>query len=909
MPNGMEQAGIEAVIRNLSQFKAGAKEMDDAIGNIGITATKTQQPVSRLSRYIDELGQTAGSATLVFGGLAAAGGALITKIALLAARNQELDIALEVVAKTMGVSTETVKKQEEKLKDLGITTQQARQSMLLFMQGELELTDITKLASAARDLAVIGMKDTSATMTDLTEAILTQFPIRLREYGITKNLTQIYEEYAKEVLKAGAAVSTTTVDNSADMATLGREMALLQDKIKLNNEELALQIGYWGEDDLRVKKHKHTIEGMNISLSKMQERYNELAGGHGKVITTSKELSVELTEQQKKQAFLHAILKEGAKVFGIYDAAMELPSKRLRSFPRYIEEFFNALGQYFLEPMGIAVHLVGDFLEGLQNLPPEIMKNIASFIGMGTAMAGTLAGFAGFVMLIGPKATELGMIFTGPLAQAMTFLLNPISLLVIALGALVGAFVFDVGGIRTKTMPALKELAGVFQEKVLPVLEKVVGGFKSVLDAIMSLVKGDVQGAMLNLATAIRKVFGIEAGLQFYDFLKSFMPRIDELRAAFQATFEGIRQIVWSVIGGIVESVGTAWATISQWTQENWGTIQAFITTVLDWIRSFVELTIANVTEIFQSAWTIIREWTEENWPLIQKTIKTVLTYIMNIVAWIMAAVSAIWRDYGQGMLEFAQTIWDMIKVAIETVITVILGIIKTVMLLLQRDWRGAWEEIRNVARTLWEGIKTIVGLAIGKVRDILESVMGAIGRGWERAWEAMRKAMNEKLTEIKKRVGEWLGEIKQKIIDFKDSIMAAGRTLMMGLLEGMKEKADAIIAWILELLRSMKQAIKDFFGFKCPEPSRLMMQFGRQVIEGFIEGLEQMRPALEAQMRMTLAPAIQMASPAAIPSPVLVQAGHTYNFNLSANYAQVQSPASILDDLTAMQMLAAARG
>lgn len=304
MPNGIEEAGIQAVIKGLGDFKAGAKEMDSAIEGIGQSAESAQKPVGGLTAHLDNMAQSAGSATVVFGGLTAAGMALMGSTAMLAARNEELDLVMLTVGKTAGYTEEQLKTEEERIKALGITTREAREALILFMQGQLDITDAAKLARVAQDLAVIGMKDSSATFGDLTEAILSQFPVRLREYGITKSLTQIYEEYAKEVLNAGVAVTRVTTDNSADMAMLGREMALLQDKIKLNNEELALQIGYWGEDDVRVKKHRQSIEGMNITLAKMTERYDKLAGGHGRVVEVKKELSKELTEEQKKQAFL-----------------------------------------------------------------------------------------------------------------------------------------------------------------------------------------------------------------------------------------------------------------------------------------------------------------------------------------------------------------------------------------------------------------------------------------------------------------------------------------------------------------------------------------------------------------------------------------------------------------------------
>jgi hypothetical protein len=54
-----------------------------------------------------------------------------------------------------------------------------------------------------------------------------------------------------------------------------------------------------------------------------------------------------LTQYQKKQAFLNVILEEAAKVAGSYEASMADAGKQLTSMPRYIQEFENALGKGF----------------------------------------------------------------------------------------------------------------------------------------------------------------------------------------------------------------------------------------------------------------------------------------------------------------------------------------------------------------------------------------------------------------------------------------------------------------------------------------------------------------------------------------------------------------------------------
>lgn len=871
MPDGrlMEEAGIQAVIKGLGSFKAGAGEMEGAIKGIGDSAGAAQKPVGGLRAHLDEMAQSAGAATIAFGGLAAAGVALIGSTVMVAARNEELLIILNRIGKNAGYSREELAKYEKQVKDAGITTGKARDILILMIQSELDLADATKLARTAQDLATIGQMDSSAAAKILTETISSQNTMRLRQFGLTKTAIQVFEEFAGAEQK----VTTSTVDNSEAMNTLATDMNILTAEIQLHNEELALQIGYWGENDNRVRRHRLQVEKMTVRLGKMTTKYNKLAGEQGKVITTTQGISKELTAQEKKQALVNYILTEGEKVAGLYEDAMTSVSKQIRSLPRHLHELANAFGSFFLEPLSGGVMLLTDFLVGLRELPPEIMEMAASFVIMGTAASAAVAGLAGMF-----KMAPL-------LAGALSFLITPLGLLAAGLGVLAGAFVLDIGGIRAKAMPVLQNLATVFQERILPVLLRVAGAIKSVIDGIIDLFTGKTDRALLNFATAVRKAFGIEAGLEFLDRLKEIRLTIEEivnsigetiqdffvlqgtsvrhemgqLRERILEAWAAIQKIVLKVVGGIIESVLTAWATIRKWTDKNWSTIRAFIKAVLDWIRSFVELTLKNITRIFGSAWQIIREWTEENWPLIQQTIETILTYIMNIISYILRVITVFWEKWGQDLLAFAQFYWDIIRTVIETIIKVILGIIKVVMLLIQGEWSLAWEEVKNILSTIWDAMLKIINLALDKIKELIPR------------------------------------------------FHEAGKDLMRGFLRGMKRMKKAIVDWIMGLLRSIVGRIKDFFGFD--SPSRLMAGYGRDVMAGFIKGMEGMRPALESQLRMTLAPVMQVAAPQSATSPVMVQGGSTFNYNLSANYSQMQSPASIMDDLQALEMLVGARG
>jgi hypothetical protein len=73
-----------------------------------------------------------------------------------------------------------------------------------------------------------------------------------------------------------------------------------------------------------------------------------------------------LTGQQKQQAILNATLEEGAKLNGLYDEAMKLPGKQLRSITdRLIPDLITVIGGPFQSAFGNVVTTISDFLKAL----------------------------------------------------------------------------------------------------------------------------------------------------------------------------------------------------------------------------------------------------------------------------------------------------------------------------------------------------------------------------------------------------------------------------------------------------------------------------------------------------------------------------------------------------------------
>ena len=116
----------------------------------------------------------------------------------LSARVETLGVVMGVAAKNAHLSNFELRTQVESVKRLGITTVEATEAVLQFVQAELELDKSAKLARVAQDLAVVAGINSSQAFDRLLRAINTQQPELLRTFGIVTGVQQAMRKYAME---------------------------------------------------------------------------------------------------------------------------------------------------------------------------------------------------------------------------------------------------------------------------------------------------------------------------------------------------------------------------------------------------------------------------------------------------------------------------------------------------------------------------------------------------------------------------------------------------------------------------------------------------------------------------------------------------------------------------------------
>lgn len=150
-----------------------------------------------------------------------------------------------------------------------------------------------------------------------------------------------------------------------------------------------------------------------------------------------------LTQQEKQQAAFNAVIAQGAKIQGIYEASMSTAGKQMQSMKRYVEELKLSIGTVFNEAMfTIVMSIVNAFkdwnkaIDALKNT--RVFDEISNILNAGIKIGLELFKYS--LEAIWNTAKELYEIFKG-LGPVIASLAISVGLLLIPFKALLTIFV------------------------------------------------------------------------------------------------------------------------------------------------------------------------------------------------------------------------------------------------------------------------------------------------------------------------------------------------------------------------------------------------------------------------------------------------------------------------------------
>ncbi|MCB2186289.1 MAG: hypothetical protein KQJ78_07720 [Deltaproteobacteria bacterium] len=330
---------------------------------------------------------------------------------------------------------------KERLDQFARAADQAETSTQRLTARTSELTDfakrlvavlgVVKLMDMARDAAMLAAR--YETLGVVMEAVG-----KNAGYG-----AQQMASFQKELQKTGISmiqsrqVLTMMVQAHLDLANATKLARLAQDAAVIGNlnSSQAFNTLIYGIQSAQIETLR-TI-GINVDF---EQSYKTLGAQIGKSAAS-------LTEAEKMQARLNAVMESGKAIAGTYESAMGTAGKQIKSFERYVEDLQVAIGTAFGPALAKGMEIATVAIKKLQ----EVARGDAAqamLAGVGDALLWSAKNIDAFISGLTAAAVTVGVlsVATGGLTAAVDSLTaaimrNPIMALAVVIGAVATAVV------------------------------------------------------------------------------------------------------------------------------------------------------------------------------------------------------------------------------------------------------------------------------------------------------------------------------------------------------------------------------------------------------------------------------------------------------------------------------------
>lgn len=381
-----------------------------------------------------------------------------------------------------------------------------------------------------------------------------------------------------------------------------------------------------------------------------------------------------------------------------------------------------AKAQDLAETIALKAMLAGDFLRSLVQQTVQIARTTAAWVAQKSVLVASRVATGAY--------TAAQWLLNAALNA------NPISLIVVAIAALVAALVLAYNksetfrGIIEAAWSGIQSVIGVvvdwFQTYLLPVFEAVWEGIKIAvwvvvtaiavyIEAFKAVLQGIADFILTYVWPYIQQAWdGIKAGAQV---LWGYMQQAwDGIKAAIQAVSDWVSSYIVSALGaawnGIKAGADLLWSGI----QAAWGGIKVAASTVVDWFQSYVQPVLGAVWNGIKAGADLLLSGIRSVWDGIKLAASTVVSWFQTYV---QPALTATWNIITASARAFGSAIssvWNGIKSTISSVVSWMTSTVQSSMTSVANGVKSAFTTMKSGLETIWNGVKGVVAKPVNFV-------------------------------------------------------------------------------------------------------------------------------------------------------------------------------------------------
>lgn len=794
-------------------------------------------------------------------------GGAITDFVNTAARTEVLGVAMQSVARSSGYVISAIEQQKKAVMDLGIAEQEAMQILTRFMQAQLDTADAAKIARTAQDAAVIAGTNSSEAALTMTEAIAKLRPELLANYGMTRNLNDIYDDFAKTVgkkvnqlseaekkqailnyiLKEGEKIAGTY---EASMGAVGKQIGSLPrywDTLKnAIAKPLALPAISVIVDGI-TNALKNAISWAEVNQLTLQRWGQTAANVAGYIIRAFRYVGQIFAQNWALIRFVGIALltyatatKIAAGATAVFQAVSLALKGQLTTKIPILSWVSTAMGIYKMQ-MALAAQQ-GIVLTGVTAKLKVALYSLWTALGpIGWAILGISLAVAGGMALWNKYTQSVNKAWEASMADKMKAQQEKLKESIKgATGATEEqADALNKAGKATgKNLQSFDEVHQLQEEMAGEEFDLGFGEDEELFDPAAwdtdGLFDFDLEGPKATLAGFWEWIKQGASNLwesvkqkwsEFVNWVKSWDvwdwlgQKWESLKNLANTTWTGIADVASTAWNGVVNVTQTIWQEIWNLLQAYWSNTAQLATDVFGAIWGFIKGTWDNIKTTASDIWGAIWGFLSNQWNAIKELGSSIFGTLRDLILGkidLRTAVSQIWN----AIKTFFSNTWTNIKN---------LGI--GIWTALSNFFGTQWELIKTLASTIWTAIKEFFVGNWEATKEAVINIWTAIKTFLSDTWEAVKTAATSIWTAILDFLGINWEDTKQKAIETWNNI----KTAIVNKWDELK--ASASEAW---------NNIKTTISKKWEEIKNDAFSWGKNIIDSFINGIKEKFEAIK---------------------------------------------------------------
>lgn len=435
------------------------------------------------------------------------------------------------------------------------------------------------------------------------------------------------------------------------------------------------------------------------------------------------------------------------------------------------------------------IEQVGQFLDKWSPLIAGVAAGVAVFKGL-TSVSGVISALSTAFTVFGGVA-GIASLATTALGTAFTFLTSPITLVALAIGALIAigvalyknwdtvkAKAIEVWGavrdffsqvweaISTKTSEVWSGitafLSGVWQG-ILEVASVIWNGIKEFFSQIWEGIKSTAESVWNGLTSFFSSIWQgiVSVAVAIWTPIQSFFSTLWEgVKAVFSVAWEAIKAIFTVALSAILVVFVTAWNQMADVVNTVGGVIYDIVSTLWDKVKTATTTVWNAIKGVLQTVWSAISN-------VVTTTLNRVSSFILNIWNKIKSVTSSVWNSI-KGVI---QQVWNSIKSVVTSVANTVKSAVNTAWNNIKSVTSSVWNSIKSVISSVWNSIKSAVTSAVNNVKSVISSVWNNVKSTTSSIWNSIRSTISSVWNGIKSSVSTAVNSVKSRVVSTFNSV------------------------------------------------------------------------------------------------------------------------------------------